>query len=61
MVPTSIRLLNMLYRKQKIKKLTLINRELIETLKKQNDELTKRITKQRGKSHSKSFSVSQST
>jgi hypothetical protein len=32
---------------RKIKRLTLINRELIETLKQQNDELTKKISKQR--------------
>lgn len=34
-------------RERKIKKLTLINRELIETLKRQNDELTKKISKQK--------------
>jgi hypothetical protein len=51
----------MLHRKQKIRALTQVNRELIETLKKQNDELTKRISKQRGKSHNKSISLSQST
>ena len=41
---------------RKIKRLTLINRELIETLKQQNDELTKKIEKQKlrggGRSHS---------
>ena len=32
---------------RKIKRLTQINRELIETLKQQNDELTKKIAKQK--------------
>lgn len=32
---------------RRIKRLTQINRELIETLKQQNDELTKKISKQR--------------
>lgn len=34
---------------RRIKRLTNINKELIETLKQQNDELTKKIQKQRGK------------
>lgn len=34
-------------RERKIKKLSLINRELIDTLKRQNDELTKKINKQK--------------
>ena len=42
----------------KLKRLTQINRELIETLKKQNDELTKKISKQKGKATTRSFSVS---
>jgi hypothetical protein len=38
-----------LFRERKIKKLTMINRELIETLKRQNEELTKKISKQKMK------------
>ena len=34
-------------RERRIKKLSLINRELIDTLKRQNDELTKKINKQK--------------
>ena len=37
------------FRERKIKKLTMINRELIETLKRQNEELTKKISKQKMK------------
>ena len=36
-------------RERQIKKLTLINRELIETLKRQNEELTRKINKQKMK------------
>lgn len=42
---------------RRIKRLTQINRELIETLKQQNDELTKKIEKQKLKGGGRSSSL----